>query len=222
MKVGVIDSGVEVAFLREHGLHLAGGASFTLDVDAGELETCVYEPEELEAWRRGGPALALEDTHGHGTAVLSLLYAAVEPWPPDVALYVARIFGEQVRASSVCLLEALRWMLDEVGVELLNLSLGTFEFALEAPLREVLERAVARGAVIVCAAGAEPTLPACLESVVAVGDTALLEHVEAQVRLDHVVRERTARVYGGGTWREVPMTTSFACAVVAGGLLRQG
>lgn len=221
MKVGIIDSGVEVGFLREHGIHLAGGARFTIDLGARVLETRSYEREEVEAWRAGTRTLDLEDENGHGTAVLSILHDRVRPWP-DMELYVARIFDQEVRAYSLCLVEALAWMLDEVGVELLNLSLGTTHRAMEAPMREVLDRAVARGAVIVCAAGGVPTLPAQLESVVAVGDPALMEGIGASVKVDHVVPEREVKLYMGGRWCDAPMTTSFACAVAVAGVLRDG
>ncbi|RKG88489.1 hypothetical protein D7V88_14205 [Corallococcus terminator] len=221
MKVGIIDSGVEVAFLREQGLQLAGAARFTLDLEAKELEARVYEREELEAWRAGETALDLEDTHGHGTAILSILHDQVRPWP-DVELYVARVLDEGVRGHSLCLVEALGWMLDEVGVDLLNLSLGTTLRALESPMREVTDRAAARGAVILCSAGGMPTLPAQLESVVSVGDAALMERVGADVKVDHVVREREVKLYMGGHWLQAPMTTSFACAVAVAGVLRDG
>lgn len=218
-KVGIIDSGVEVAFLREHGLHLAGAAHITLDLEAQVLETRVYEREELEAWRDGTTALELEDRHGHGTAVLSILQDRVQPWP-DVELYVARVLDEGVRGHSLCLLEALGWMLDEVGVDVLNLSLGTSQRALEPAMRDVTDRAAARGALVVCAAGAGPTLPAQLDSVLSIGDTGVLEHVGPDVRLDHIVRERDVRVYMKGQWMGAPMTTSFACAVTVAGILR--
>lgn len=221
MKLGIIDSGVDVNFLREQGLHLAGGARFTLDLGARVLETRSYDREELEAWRAGTHTLELQDEHGHGTAVLSILHDQVRPWP-DVELYVARIFDQEVRAHSLCLVEALRWMLDEVGVDLLNLSLGTTYRAMEAPMREVLERAAGRGAVIACAAGGVPTLPAQLDSVVSVGDPSLMEGLGAGVKVDHVVPQRHVKLYMGGRWCESPMTTSFACAVAVAGILRDG
>lgn len=220
-KVGVIDSGVEVAFLREHAMALTGAACFTLDLDAQVLETRAYERPELEAWRAGASTLDLEDTHGHGTAILSILYDQVRPWP-DVELYVARVLDQGVRGHSLCLVEALGWMLDEVGVDLLNLSLGTTLRAMETPMREVIDRAVARGAVIACAAGGVPTLPAQLESVVSVGDPALMEQAHPDVKVDHVVQEREVKLYMGGRWMQAPMTTSFACAVAVAGVLRDG
>ncbi|MBN8228783.1 S8/S53 family peptidase [Corallococcus macrosporus] len=220
-KVGIIDSGVEVAFLREHSLRLAGAATFTLDLDAQVLEARAYEREELEAWRAGASTLDLEDTHGHGTAVLSILYDQVRPWP-DVELYVARVLDRNVRGHSLCLVEAMGWMLDEVGVDVLNLSLGTPHRALEAPMREVVDRAAARGALIASAAGGMPTLPSLLESVVSVGDPALMERVGADVKVDHVVKEREVKLYMGGQWRQVPMTTSFACPVAVAEVLRDG
>ena len=60
-------------FLREHALRWRGRRRFTLDLDAQVLEARGYEREELEAWRAGAGTLDLEDTHGHGTAVLSIL-----------------------------------------------------------------------------------------------------------------------------------------------------
>ncbi|MGE6761053.1 S8 family serine peptidase [Corallococcus interemptor] len=220
-KVGIIDSGVEVAFLREHGLHLAGAASFSLDLDAQVLEAREYEREELEAWRSGTGTHELEDTHGHGTAVLSILYDQVRPWP-DVEVYVARVLDRNIRGHSLCLVEAMGWMLEEVGVDVLNLSLGTFQRAMEAPMRELVDRAAARGALIASSAGGEPTLPAQLESVVSVGDPALMERVGADVKVDHVVKEREVKLYMGGRWMQVPMTTSFACAVAVAEALREG
>ncbi|MHA7628568.1 S8 family serine peptidase [Corallococcus sp. M7] len=220
-KVGIIDSGVEVAFLREHGVHLAGAASFSLDLDAQVLEARAYERAELEAWRDGTGTLDLEDTHGHGTAVLSILHDQVRPWP-DVEVYVARVLDRNSRGHSLCLVEAMGWMLEEVGVDVLNLSLGTPHRTMEASMRELTDRAAARGAVIASSAGAMHTLPAQLESVVSVGDSALLEHVGADVKVDHVVKEREVKLYMGGHWMQVPMTTSFACAVAVAGVLRDG
>nr|WP_211486179.1 S8 family serine peptidase [Corallococcus exiguus] len=220
-KVGIIDSGVEVAFLREHAMHLAGAATFSLDLDAQVLEARAYEREELEAWRDGTGTLDLEDTHGHGTAVLSILYDQVRPWP-DVEVYVARVLDQNIRGHSLCLVEAMGWMLDEVGVDVLNLSLGTTHRALEASMREVTDRAAARGAIIASSAGGMPTLPAQLESVVSVGDPALMERVGTDVKVDHVVKEREVKLYMGGHWMQVPMTTSFACAVAVAEVLREG
>ena len=69
-----MDSGVSVGFLRGAGLSLAGAASFTVDREARRLESRVHSREELAAWRDGGSVLEdLEDPHGHGTAVLSIL-----------------------------------------------------------------------------------------------------------------------------------------------------
>ena len=72
---------------------------------------------------------------------------------------MARVLDQNVRGHSLCLVEALGWMLDEVGVDVLNLSLGTTHRALDAPMREVMDRAVARGAPIVSAAGGCPPCP---------------------------------------------------------------
>jgi hypothetical protein len=81
-----------------------------------------------------------------------------------VQVYVARVLEQNVRGHSLCLVEALGWMLDEVGVDVLNLSLGTPNPAMMSAMHEVVERAVARGATLFIAAGGVPTLPAQLQS----------------------------------------------------------
>lgn len=85
----MVDSGVSVGFLRGQSLALAGAASFTLDREARRLESRIQSREELDAWRGGDSCLDdLEDAHGHGTAVLSLLLEAAPPGP-GVEWYVS-------------------------------------------------------------------------------------------------------------------------------------
>ncbi|WP_375756605.1 S8/S53 family peptidase [Corallococcus exercitus] len=222
MKVAVVDSGVSVGFLRGAGLSLAGAASFTVDREARRLESRVHSREELAAWRHGGSALEdLEDPHGHGTAVLSILLDQGRPGD-DVEWYVARVLDGRMRGDSLCLLEALEWLTQDVRPDLINLSLGTVGRAFEAPLTALLERAAEQGSVVLCAAGPVSGLPSGMPSVVTVADAAMAHALRKGDIVDHVEDAATVRLYADGAWRERPLTSSYACALAAARVLREG
>ncbi|AKT39915.1 S8 family serine peptidase [Chondromyces crocatus] len=215
----MVDSGVAREFLRRHPLPLVRGASFTLEAATGHLEARVYGREEILAWQRGGAEIELNDTHGHGTAILSILHDQARP-AADVELYVARMLDEHLRGSSICFVEALTWLVDDESVDLVNLSLGTANMALADRMQGLINRAVARGVTLVCAAGGVPTWPAQLEGVVAVADGALARSAGADIKIDHVRTEHAVRIYEKGRWVERPMTTSYACAAAAAQVIR--
>ncbi|GMU04551.1 S8/S53 family peptidase [Corallococcus caeni] len=222
MKVAIVDSGVSVGFLRGAGLSLAGAASFTLDRESRRLESRVHSREELTAWCGGGSALEdLEDTHGHGTAVLSILLDQGRPGD-DVEWYVARVLDGRMRGDSLCLLEALEWLTQEVRPDVINLSLGTVGRAFEAPLTALLDRAVEQGSLVLCAAGPVSGLPSGMSSVVTVADAAMAHALRKGDIVDHVEDAATVRLYADGAWKEQPLTSSYACALAAARVLREG
>ncbi|RYZ37307.1 MAG: hypothetical protein EOO71_28535 [Myxococcaceae bacterium] len=222
MKVAVVDSGVSVDFLRAQGARLSGAASFTLDRAARRLESRVHSREELDAWRDGGAGLDdLEDTHGHGTQVLSILMGQ-GPAVPEAEWYVARVLDGSMRGDSLCLLEALEWLTHDVRPDVINLSLGTVDRAFEAKLTEGLWRAVRQGTVVVCAAGPVPCLPAGLGAVVTVADARTARLLGRTDTVDHVEDAPTVRLYAAGAWCERPMTSSYACALAVARVLREG
>ncbi|NBD07579.1 MULTISPECIES: S8/S53 family peptidase [Corallococcus] len=222
MKVAVVDSGVSVGFLRGQSLALAGAASFTLDREARRLESRIHSREELDAWRGGDSCLDdLEDAHGHGTAVLSILLDSAPP-VPGVEWYVARVLDGRMRGDSLCLLEALEWLTADVRPDLINLSLGTVSRAFEAPLTALLQQAVEQGSVVLCAAGAVPGLPAGLPPVVTVADAQTARALGDRGTVDHVEDAPTVRLFTGGAWVERPMTSSYACALAGARVLREG
>ncbi|NOK38766.1 S8/S53 family peptidase [Corallococcus exercitus] len=222
MKVAIVDSGVSVGFLRGAGLSLAGAASFMLDREARRLESRVHSREELAAWRGGDSVLEdLEDAHGHGTAVLSILLDQGRPGD-DVEWYVARVLDGRMRGDSPCLLEALEWLTQDVRPDLINLSLGTAGRAFEAPLTALLDRAVGQGSVVLCAAGPVSGLPSGMPSVVTVADAAMAHALRKGDIVDHVEDAATVRLYADGVWKEQPLTSSYACALAAARVLREG
>ncbi|MBN9688149.1 MULTISPECIES: S8/S53 family peptidase [unclassified Corallococcus] len=223
MKVAIVDSGVSVGFLRGAGLSLAGAASFTVDREARRLESRVHSREELAAWRGGGAVLEdLEDAHGHGTAVLSILLEQGRRPGADVEWYVARVLDGRMRGDSLGLLEALEWLTRDVRPDLINLSLGTVGRAFEAPLTALLDRAVEQGSLVLCSAGPVSGLPSGLPSVVTVADTAMAHALRKGDIVDHVEASTTVRLYADGAWGERPITSSYACALAAARVLREG
>lgn len=142
VSVAVIDSGINAHHAHIRGV--AGGAAVAADGTVGEDFT---------------------DALGHGTAVA----AAIHEKAPDAELYAVRVFARALATNGLVLVRAIEWALDR-GVRLVNLSLGTANPERAGPLRDALERAAARGALIVSASehGGERWLPGSLEGAVGV------------------------------------------------------
>lgn len=127
----MIDSGVNPR--HPHIVSVAGGVSIAAD---GALEENSYL-----------------DRLGHGTAVM----AAIQEKAPDAEYYAVRIFHEALRTSSVSLLRAMEWAVDE-DMDVINLSLGTANPAHAELFRPVTERAAERGCRLVSAFNCYPGL----------------------------------------------------------------
>ncbi|HEX2571746.1 MAG TPA: hypothetical protein VH877_19455 [Polyangia bacterium] len=198
--------------MRQHPLTLAGAASFTIDPGARVLETRVYDRDDLAAWQQGILEIDLSDGNGHGTAILSILYDRIQP-RLEVEFYLAKILDPGIKGSSLCLLEALEWLVESASPHLINLSLGTTSTALCDPLQDLVSRAAEQGITVYASAGAVPSLPAQLTSVIAVADRGLVPRADPRVKMDQVVTSETVRLYAQDRWCDVPMSTSYACAV---------
>jgi hypothetical protein len=127
----VIDSGVNPG--HPHIVSVTGGVSIAAN---GTLEENSFL-----------------DRLGHGTAVM----AAIQEKAPDAEYYAVRIFHEALRTSSVSLLRAIEWAVDE-GMDVINLSLGTTNPAHSELFRPVAGRAVDRGCRLVSAFNCYPGL----------------------------------------------------------------
>ncbi|MGQ0641689.1 MAG: subtilisin-like serine protease QhpE [Gemmatimonadaceae bacterium] len=86
------------------------------------------------------------DRHGHGTAVA----AAIREKAPDAELLAVRVFDRTLVTSADALAAAMRWAADH-GAQLINLSLGTPNEERSTVLREALDYALRRGALVVAA-----------------------------------------------------------------------
>jgi len=105
------------------------------------------------------------DRIGHGTAVT----AAVKEKAPLVECFAVRIFSEKLSAPASVLAAAIDWAAS-AGMHVVNLSLGTSNFAHAEMFRSVLRRATAAGTFVVAARqeGEQQWLPGILPGVIGV------------------------------------------------------
>lgn len=142
VRVAIIDSGVHVG--HPHVGAVAGGVAFD---DEGRLRDDYL------------------DRLGHGTAVT----AAIKEKAPDADLYAVKVFDRTLGTRIGNLIKAIDWAAGE-GMHVANLSLGTSKSEHEPALREAVDRAAARGLLIVSARDDEGVrwLPGSLPGVVPV------------------------------------------------------
>ena len=123
VRIAVIDSGVHADHPHVNGV--AGGVAIT---PAGREESDFV------------------DRLGHGTAVT----AVIREKAPDAAIFAVKIFHDSLATRIQPLVRAIDWSLEN-GIHLINLSLGTSNQEHEPVLLAVLERARAKGVLLVAA-----------------------------------------------------------------------
>ena len=139
--VAVLDSGIHAGHPHIGDVHR--GASFVGDRQADD-------------WL---------DRIGHGTAVA----AAIREKSPGVELVAVRVFDRQLATNIGVLGEAIAWSAD-AGAQLINLSLGTANFANTDMLVAAVDHATSRGALVISArsSNAVAWLPGSLPGVAGV------------------------------------------------------
>jgi hypothetical protein len=143
LRVAVIDSGVNPR--HPHILGVAGGVS-------------IRGPEEIEED-------SFLDLLGHGTAVM----AAIQEKARVAEYFAVKLFHDSLRTSTPALIAAIEWALAKEA-DVVNLSLGTLNFEYESRFRALVERAAARGTILVSAreANGQACLPGSLPGVIGV------------------------------------------------------
>src|SRR5262245_1221903 len=142
VRIAIIDSGVHAG--HEHIGAVAGGVAF--DDEGRQHDDYV-------------------DRQGHGTAVT----AAIKEKAPDAELYAVKVFDRTLGTRIGTLISAIDWAATS-GMDVANLSLGTSKEEFEPLLRDAVDRAAARGLLIVAARDDEGVrwLPGSLPGVVPV------------------------------------------------------
>ena len=105
------------------------------------------------------------DSLGHGTAVM----AAIQEKAPSAEYLAIKLFDGALAANSTRLIEAIEIALEN-GVDLINLSLGTFNMATKPAFESLVQGARQSGVLMICARSnnQQPMLPGILEGVVSV------------------------------------------------------
>lgn len=121
----------------------------------------------------------LQDKNGHATAVGGII-AAKRPVgklgltgiAPEAEDYYGAVLNSSGAGALSAVAKGIRWAVDEVGADVVNLSLGTPNMqGCEKGLREACAYAYEKGVVLVAAAGndaSDVNWPAALETVIAV------------------------------------------------------
>lgn len=134
VRVGVVDTGVDPKHL-----------------DDGDLVDAVVDARDFTGSRHGAG-----DQHGHGTHVAGIIAArhgnrrGVAGVAPQSKLLIAKALGDDGSGAEGAVTEAIHWLIDQ-GADIINLSLGSASRGRQ--ITEAVNRALAAGVHLVCAAG---------------------------------------------------------------------
>jgi subtilisin len=147
VRVGILDSGLEVAHPRLNGRVVESVAVRLVD---GEPEIVPDEGVDL---------------YGHATACGGIILAVA----PDVELVSIRVLGSDLRGKGTAFAAGLEWAIAN-GCGVLNLSLSSKSEALFSVFHDLADRAYFRDVVLVCAANNVPaaSYPSLFSSVLSV------------------------------------------------------
>jgi subtilisin family serine protease len=137
------------------------------------------------------------DRLGHGTAVT----AAIKEKVPDAELFAVKVFDRTLSTNMASLVAGIDWAAN-AGAHLVNLSLGTSRQAHERTLRDAVDRATARGTLIVSAYddGEARWLPGSLAGVIPV----VVDYTLARDRYRVTEDRGVTLVHASGFAREIP------------------
>jgi Subtilase family len=210
LKIGIVDSGLSLDFLRATSAKVSAAANFCINWEQKILNSTFFDECDIQNWREGQCDLAIDDQSGHGTAVASILYQNIAR---PVEFYIAKILDGQQSGSAICLLAALRWLICDAKVDFINLSLGTDNWNLHAEMLALVEQASESNCRLFSAAGNIPTLPSELAGVMSVGTSELSRHNKNGVKLDCVALPSSVLVFRDRAWILSEVSTSYACPI---------
>lgn len=158
-----------------------------------------------------------QDRIGHGTACVDLVLRA----SPLAHVVPIRVFGARLETSANVLAAAILTSVD-LGVQVINLSLGTSQADAAPILYDACEYAYIRGICVIAACNnrGSYSLPAAFNNVIGVGSTSDLGPLEFEYRHGDVAEFRAAhsqtdvRLLNG--LRGTVSGTSFAAPIISG------
>ncbi|MDE2887892.1 MAG: S8 family serine peptidase [Gemmatimonadota bacterium] len=128
VNVAVVDSGIDLAHPK------VGPVSGGVDISVGLDRQIIYNNDDHS------------DRTGHGTACAGIIRNKA----PDIGLFSVRIFDRSLSAPGETLVAAIQWAI-EMGVDVVNLSLGTTNVAFRDAIAGACSMAVGHGVVLVAA-----------------------------------------------------------------------
>ncbi len=149
VRVAVIDSGID----NDH------------PAIAGAVKSWYQASKEDD----GSISVSIEphrDAFGHGTACAGIIHALA----PDVELVSVKVLGARLSGAGVVFAAGLRWAIEQGGVQIANLSLGTTVKDFRDVLHDLADMAAFRNVLLVTAANnmPVPSFPSAYSSVISV------------------------------------------------------
>ncbi|MEJ5284676.1 MAG: hypothetical protein ACP5Q5_06830 [Brevinematia bacterium] len=212
--IGVIDSGVNREFVKSYHVNIESAAIFNINPSKSCIEIIEYEKDDIEKWKKGF-INHLSDESGHGTAVLSILYQKC----PNVYFSLAKILESDNKGYSICLVEALNWMIDIVRPNFMNISLGTDDERIKKKLYRLTKKAKKMGINIYSAIGGEKSYPGVFDTVVGVSKDKVVKQDIKKVEMFN--SNEKVKIFWNGNWEIVEIEPSLACAMVLGDTINQ-
>lgn len=184
MKIGVIDSGVDMTHKRFSRATL-GGITLYQDTD-GTIT----------------PMALTDDIKGHGTGITGIILSHV----PDAGIYVVKPDAHDGKVTEALLAAAIRVLISDAAVKIINISMGIKTNSPSRELKQVCEEAAEKGVIIAASAyylHDELCYPAHFSTVYGVGQGIVQR--KQQFRL---LENKLANVLAKGGFQRVPVPGS--------------
>lgn len=211
MKIGIIDSGIDPAFIFKKRVKISKYCEFYIRFDGTEyvLAKDEYDFDRISRWYLyPGEETFFKDRSGHGTRMVELINA----YYPRGEYIVCRVLDNENRCHHDCFIRGLEWMIEQKP-RIINLSLGMFNEEKSKDIYE-LTRIAAKENILICSATTPKcSYPAAFDTVFTVCNEKVLQDKENLDKrmlqnLDLVLTEAAAGI---------PVATpSEACAVFSG------
>ena len=186
--------------------------------DSGSLPIAVIDSGCVSAYRaKLGELCTYTDFIGtepksvHGTIVLDI----IRNFLPRGMFHIYRVLNDENEGNARDFLNALRKAL-LAGCRVLNISLGTREKQVAAPLREIAEHCKAEGIFFVCSMPEEESYPGYLPEAIRVSDDLTPLAPGSVVEPDFRVRTPFMALYSCSDFKGGEDSPSYAAAFVSG------
>ncbi len=209
--IGIITSEISRLFVRKFGIKISFAAVFGVDGGKSIIE---YHKKEIEDWKRG-IINHLSEEDDKGNAILPIIWRRY----PFAKYSIAKIPGLRNTCHSESLLKALKWMIDEVKPEVINIGMGTTDAVVKEELYYLTEKAKENGIIIYTSGSRNISFPAIFDTVIMVMDEATIDNNCSwlmQLSADKIVRNEEVEVWEKDSWKKERLISDWSSALVVG------